>query len=392
MPGRACMLVHEYFPRDFRVRREARALRDAGWQIEIVCLRKPGQPARERVDRLDVTRLAVRRHRGSPLPVYLAEYLAFAVAAGALLSKRQLSNSYDIVHIHAPPDFLLAAGLLAKLRGAKLVLDIHDLTPELYGSRFKTTGGLAAQLAMRLVERAACQAADRVITVTGAFAGLLESRGVGPDKLVVVRNSPDPAAFDPRTRKPATDDQLIIMHHGTLVRRYGIDILLEAFADMSRSAPRARLHVYGEGDRLPHLKARAAELGLSKKATFHGEVAQEEVARALARADLCVVPNRRDDFTDLLLPTKLLEALHMGCPTISSATRVIAENFSDGGVMLVPPGDVAALSAAMLQLATDEAERSRLAAAGTQQARRYAWEHESRKLVELYDALLNRPA
>jgi glycosyltransferase involved in cell wall biosynthesis len=387
MPGRACMLVHEYFPRDFRVRREARALRDAGWEIEIVCLRKPGQPARERVDQLDVTRLAVRRHRGSPLPVYLAEYLAFTAAAGALVAARQLSRHYDIVHVHAPPDFLIAAGLAAKLKGAKLVLDIHDLTPELYGSRFKSKGGLAARSGMRFVERGACELADRVITVTEAFADLLKKRGIAESKIVVVRNSPDPTAFDPRSRTPGEDGEFVIMHHGTLVRRYGIDLLVEAFGEMAHKAPRTRLHVYGEGDWLPYLKARAAELGLADKIVFFGEVAQEEVARALARADLCVVPNRSDDFTDLLLPTKLLEALHMGCPTISSATRVIAENFADGGVLLVPPGDVAALSSAMLQLATDPEKRSNLAAAGREQILRFAWEQEKQKLLDLYNDL-----
>jgi len=100
-----------------------------------------------------------------------------------------------------------------------------------------------------------------------------------------------------------------------------------------------------------------------------------------------VVPNRSDEFTDLLLPTKLLEALHMGCATISSATRVIAENFSNGGVLLVPPGDIAALSAAMLQLATDSPQRSKLAAAGQKQVRRFAWEREKIRLIELYSDL-----
>ncbi len=387
MPGRACMLVHEYFPRDFRVRREARALRDAGWKIDIVCLRKPGQATHEHVDQLDVTRLAVRRHRGSPLPVYLAEYLAFSAAAGALLSARQTSKRYDIVHVHAPPDFLLGAGLPARLMGAKLVVDIHDLTPELYGSRFKSKGGALARTAMRLVERGACELADRVITVTEAFASLLKERGIDAHKIVVVRNSPDPSAFDTRLKKPRDNGDFVIMHHGTLVHRYGIDLLVEAFGNVAPRVPRARLEVYGDGDWMPRLKARAGELGLAGRVTFHGEVPQEEVARALARADLCVVPNRSDEFTDLLLPTKLLEALHMGCATISSATRVIAENFSNGGVLLVPPGDIAALSAAMLQLATDSPQRSKLAAAGQKQVRRFAWEREKIRLIELYSDL-----
>ena len=80
---RSCMVVHEYYPRDFRVRRQARALAAAGWQVDIVCLRRPGQPAREQIDGLEVFRLPVHRHRGAPIAAYLAEYAAFASLAAA---------------------------------------------------------------------------------------------------------------------------------------------------------------------------------------------------------------------------------------------------------------------------------------------------------------------
>jgi len=388
MSRRACMLVHEYFPRDFRVRREARALAAAGWQIEIVCLKKPGEPARELVDGLPVTRLPVRRHRGSPLPVYMTEYLAFAAAAGGLLLARRLEAAYDVVHVHAPPDFLALAGLPAGLGGARLILDIHDLTPELYGSRFGKKGGQAARMVMQVVERGSCALADRVITVTDAFAGLLAGRGVAGEKITVLHNSPDPEAFDPGLRDERRAEGFEIVHHGTLVQRYGVDLLVEAFARVAEQLPAASLNIYGEGDWLPRLKERAQARGLDGRVVLHGEVAQEVVARALARADLCVVPNRRDGFTDLLLPTKLLEALHMGVATIASATRVIAETFRGGGVHLVQPGDVEALAGAILQLATNADQRKRLAKEGRAQAARFDWNTEKQKLVSLYESLL----
>jgi glycosyltransferase involved in cell wall biosynthesis len=378
------MLVHEHYPRDFRVRREARALMAAGVEVTVVSLREPGQPSKDDVDGAQVFRLPIQRHRGSPMPVYVAEYAAFAAAAGAWLAARK---TFDVVHVHAPPDFLVLAGLLPRLRGARLILDIHDLTPELYRSRFKRAGGPAAQLGLKAAERLSCALADRVITVTDVFKSLLVSRGVAADKILVLHNSPDPAIFKPRRGRSGKRDGFVVMHHGTLLHRYGVDVLVEAFREVAAEVEGARLDIYGRGDWLPRLKEMVAEYSLQDRVTLHGETPQEEVAAALRRADLCVVPNRREPFTDLLMPTKLLEALLVGCPVVASATTVVAEAFADGGVRLVPPEDARALAGAIIELAADEKARAALAAAGKRQAKRFDWKSEQKKLLRLYGDL-----
>jgi glycosyltransferase involved in cell wall biosynthesis len=111
------------------------------------------------------------------------------------------------------------------------------------------------------------------------------------------------------------------------------------------------------------------------------------VAAALAQADLCVVPNRQEPFTDLLMPTKLLEALLVGCPVVASATRVVDEAFKEGGVHLVPPDEPAALAEAIVHLASDEKARKSLATAGKKQAKRFDWNREQKKLLGLYEEL-----
>ncbi len=94
--------------------------------------------------------------------------------------------------MHSPPDFLIAAGLPLVLSGAKLILDIHDLTPELYASRFRGKGGLAARFLTESAEWTSCAVAHRVITTTHAFRDLLVSRGVPEGKILVLYNCPDP--------------------------------------------------------------------------------------------------------------------------------------------------------------------------------------------------------
>jgi len=392
MTVRACMLVHEHYPRDFRVRREARALVEAGVEVCVVALRRPGEPAREWIDGAEVIRLPVQRHRGAPLAVYLAEYLAFAAAAAPVLSALHLARRFDLVHVHTPPDFLLAAAAPLRLAGVRLVLDIHDLTPELYASRFHGRGGELARTACHAAEQGACRLADRVITTTGAFRDLLIERGVRPEKVSVVHNCPDPVLFPPR--KPATrtgqggQRPFVIIHHGTILHRYGQDLLLEAFSRVAGRIPRAELHVYGDGDLLPRLRRRAARATLRGRVFLHGEVPQEEVARALAGADLCVVPNRSDPIMELAFPTKLLEAMQVGVASIASSTRLVAETFAEGGVHLVPPGDARQLAGSILHLATDYQARAELVARAREQIGRFCWDQEKQKLVDLYRGIV----
>jgi glycosyltransferase involved in cell wall biosynthesis len=177
------------------------------------------------------------------------------------------------------------------------------------------------------------------------------------------------------------------MHHGTMLRRYGEDLLLEAFAKVLPRLPNARLAIYGDGDLLPELQQRAAQGDLQGRVTLYGEVTQEEIAQALVTADLSVVPNRQDELLDLLLPTKVLEALQMGCPVLASSTKLLAETFRDGGIEFVPPGDVDALAASILRLAQDPRRLAKLRLEGLRQVAHYSWNDEKQKLIDLYHEL-----
>ncbi|MBN2493221.1 MAG: glycosyltransferase family 4 protein [Deltaproteobacteria bacterium] len=382
LEARVCMLVHHRFPRDVRVRRQARALLAAGAGVRVIALRAPGEPARERWQGIEVRRLPVRRHRGAPIPVYLAEYAAFASMAALRLAA---GGPFDVIHVHAPPDWLLLAALAGRARGARLVLDIHDLSPELYAERFGDAGGALARTALLGSERLACALADRVLTVTRAFARVLASRGVPQGKIGVLHNCPDEEIFSPEggEERRGRRGELRIVHCGTLVRRYGADVLLDAFGRLALERSGVRLDIYGEGDHTGQLARRIREAPLAGRVFLHGDVPQEQVARALARADLCAVPNRSSAFTDLLLPTKLLEALRMGCPVVASDTPVLREMAAEGA-RLVPPGDADGLYRAMRELCDDAGARARLRRAGLRVARRFAWAEEKQNLLELY--------
>jgi hypothetical protein len=133
---RVLMITHSYYLRDPRVRREAEALAEAGYTVDVICLRDQGEPYRSEVNGVRIYRVPLRRCRGGFLR-YLFEYLAFFVLSGLLLSALQLRRRYRLVHVHNMPNFLVFATLLPRLFGAKVILDMHDPMPELFQLQFK---------------------------------------------------------------------------------------------------------------------------------------------------------------------------------------------------------------------------------------------------------------
>src|SRR5207249_1664702 len=129
-PKRVCEISGSYFMRDPRVRREAQALADAGWQVDVICLRAPNEPARSEQPRttkggaIRIHRVPLQHKRGSKLR-YVLEYGTFFALASALLSLKHMRRRYDLVHIHNMPDALVFAAWLPKLTGTPIVLDMH---------------------------------------------------------------------------------------------------------------------------------------------------------------------------------------------------------------------------------------------------------------------------
>jgi glycosyltransferase involved in cell wall biosynthesis len=375
------MVVHAYYPFDPRVEREARMLTRAGHEVDVVCLRAEGERPFEVVEGVRVHRLALARHRGVGIIRQLLEYVAFFGLALAKVSLLHERRRYGVVQLHNLPDFLVFAGTLAKLRGARLLLDLHDLTPEFYASKFRS--GMAS-LPVRLVrvqERASTGFADHVLTVTELWRQSLIDRGVPADKVDVVMNVADAHIFAPEARSErAADGTLLVIYHGTVTHRYGLDVVVRAIDRIREQAP-VRLIIHGSGEYVDELRALVSSLDLAERVTFSGDrLSTTDLARLIGTADLGIVPNRSDVFTDGILPTKLMEYAAVGIPAIASRTPAIEQYFDDDMVRFVRPGSVDDVAEALLELHADPGERQRLALA----IRRFAEEQSYERQAETY--------
>lgn len=388
------MVVHAYYPvGETRVQREALALVDRGFDVDVLCLRDHGEPRREIIDGITIHRLPIARHRSRGLAWQLLEYLGFFLLAGAVLSGRHLRRRYHSVQVHNLPDFLVFCALVPKLTGTPVILDLHDLMPEFFAA--KTGRDLDSRLVRVIAwqERISCRFADHVITVTSRWQKTLGTRAVPIEKVSVVMNVADTRLFahSPRDRAQESDGCWRVLYHGTFTHRYGVDLLVSAVAAAADEIPDISLDLLGDGEYRDELLALITRLGLEQRVHISdGMLDASLLPDAIRDADVGVVPNRSDIFTDDLLPTKLLEYVAVGTPVVAARTPGVAEYFDDTMVAFFRPGDADALAERLRSLHRDRGRLNDMTAAAAEFNTRHDWRSAADDYADLVRRLGQR--
>jgi glycosyltransferase involved in cell wall biosynthesis len=352
---RVCIVRHYYYPEDPRSRREAEALVAAGHHVDIITLRHPGEPAREVINGVHVRRLPVQHYRKSYLH-YAYEYSAFFALTFFVLTGRLLRRRYDIVQVNSLPDFLIFATATCKLFGARLVLDMHECTPELFCTKYRVPLSHPAVRLLAWVEQRSLAFADQVITCTPQQRDIFASRGTPPGKIAVVLNAANSAIFCPRTLEPVLwqpGEAFELVAHGLVAERYGLDTMVRAVALLACDVPGIALHIYGKGDYLHEVVALAGRLGVSERVIAHGFVPEEELLEGIARAHVGVIAAKRDKFRDLTHTQKMFEYVAMRKPVVIAETAAVRTHFDESCFQFFASDDPADLARALRELYHD---------------------------------------
>ena len=366
-----------------------------GMNVDLICLREShSEPKRETVNGVDIRRVPIRRRRGGILG-YVFQYAAFLVVAFGILAARSLTRRYDLVHVHNMPDILVLSALIPKLLGAKVILDLHDPMPELMMTIFNLEGASGAVQILRRLERWSIRWADLALTTNLAFERLFISRSCSPGKIRIVMNSPDEKIFgseptDPEpARQRAADTPFVIMYHGSLVERNGVDLAVEALARVRESVAHAELRIYGAptpflGQVMESVRAR----GLDEAIRFFGPKRLEEIVEAIAACDVGVIPNQRSVFTELNMPTRIFEYLALGKPAIAPRAAGILDYFGEDSLIFFELGDVDDLARRIQSTLADPCNASAVVRRGQDVYRAHAWRQERQTLVAAVEGLL----
>ena len=383
------VVAHTQFPRDPRIRKQVDSLVAAGHEVEVLCLREEGEPASEEAQRLRVIRLPVRRHRGSGLAAYLLEYAAFFLLASMVVPWRWARQRHGIIQTHTIPDPLVFTALLPRLFGARVVLDMHELTPEFFESRYGLDEASAVPRLLRFLERVSCAFAHAVITVSEPVADRLVERGVPRDKITIVMNTPPMGDNSPAPATRGDDpggrgDGLVLAYAGLVSDLYDLRLVVRALARLAeRGVNDVRLLVVGEGPALESVEREATRLGVRDRVRFEGWVAADRVPALLAEADVAVVPLTPVPYMEFALPTKVFEGLAAGLPVLTMRLRTMAHYLDEDTVCYVAAGDAADMARRIEELRDDPGKRRAYAERGLTAVRALAWEKQAQAYLDV---------
>ncbi len=210
--------------------------------------------------------------------------------------------------------------------GARVILDIHDIVPEFYASKFKVEERSITFRLLLLMERVSIAYSNHVIISNHLWYGKLTQRSVLPDKCTTIINYPDPSMFRRRPQRVAASGDFVMCYPGTLNWHQGVDLAISALALLRDKAPNLKFLIIGDGPERERLKSMIRRQDLEGRVVMSGVIPIEQVAETMATIDLGVVPKRGDSFGNEAFSTKIPEFMAMGSqwllPTLGSTGSI----------------------------------------------------------------------
>ena len=381
------MVTYSPYPEDERPRRAIDAFREAGMTIELICLGQDNSAKRETSDGLHVLRIPMKHRRGGKL-TYAFQYGSFIFISSLIFALRAFTRHYDLVYVHNMPDILVLSALVPKALGARVILDLHDPMPELMTTIYDLGKDSISVRFIRSMEKWSIARTNLVITVNQACKRIFAARSCQSEKIIVVMNTPDSRIFPfqaaeekPTTRKDR-NTSFVMMYHGTLVERNGLDLAVEALEMVREKMPAAELRVYGPSTPfLDRVMEMVRAKGLKDMVHYLGARRLEDLPEEIKQCDVGIIPNQRNAFTDINTPVRIFDFLANGKPAIVPSTSGIKDYFNEDSLVFFESGNAADLARQMEYTYSHRDELTEIVRKGQQIYLAHTWEQERQTLL-----------
>ena len=390
--GRRVLIIVENLPSPFdrRVWQEATTLREAGYQVSIICPTGEGYRKKyEEIDGISIYRHDLPTEGKGPLG-YAAEYSAALFWEFVLAWRIFLTKGFDAIHACNPPDNIFLIGAFFKLLGKKFLFDHHDINPELYEAKFGKRD-LFYRL-MLLWERLTFHFADVSIATNESYKRIAIERGnMTPDRVFVVRSGPklDRLEIIPPVEALKKGRKFLVGYVGVMGAQEGIDLLLRSVRHIVHNLGRTDVQfgLVGGGTSLEDMKAYAIELGVADYVTFTGRVPDRELLEMLNTADVCVNPDLANEMNDKSTMNKIMEYMALGKPIVQfdlTEGRFSAQDAS----LYARKNDYIDFADKIIELIEDKELRTAMGRLGRQRVtNELEWRYEAPKLLAAYECL-----
>jgi glycosyltransferase involved in cell wall biosynthesis len=379
-------------PYDKRVWLEALAVKNGGYDVSVISRReKKATKSYERIDGIDVYRHSILCDANGKLS-YILEYGSAIFWEIVLALKIYLKKPFHVIHAGNPPDTIFLVAWLFRIFGVKYVFDVHDLSPELFASRYTGKKSWVHRMLV-FVEKLSCRTADAIITTNLSYKEILTKRHrLDPQTIFIVRNDPkvlpdNPGPADPAGMKNGTN---IILYLGSINPQDGVDILVDVIDNLVKEFKETnfRCRVVGDGHSLDEVKKMTEERDLGRYFDFKGYVYdQGKIREYLSTADICVEPAPDTEINNHSTFIKIMEYMSVNKALVAFDLKENRYSALGSGI-LVPPGDIRGFATAIKTLLDEPELRRKLGDAGKERIRKELnWDNSVANLKEAYKTL-----
>lgn len=384
------MIVDNSYPDDPRVKKEAETLQ-IKYNVFVIAVKKKSEKSKDTINGVHVYRMPYFGRMSFGKLRYIFGYLNITISGMIYFFFTYPLRRYKVIHVHNPPDTLFMVGLLGKLLGVKFVFDHHDLSPDLYRTRFSNRKGIFYKILL-LMERSSCKLADVIISTNGSYRNLvIERHGVDPGKVHIVRNNPIIADYRIETFNQKMDDKIGIIFFGMINPQDGLDIMCDVARLLVHERNRTDFifNILGEGDALEDVKKYARQLNVSEYFKFHGYVRdKEEIGHLMSTSHIGVEPAPDNPLNKYSTFIKIMEYMAFGLPIVAFDLPETRHS-ANGSALLVPPGDVSGFVDSIMTLLDDPRRRKEMGEHGRDTVlKKHTWSQSQRTLIKAYENLI----
>jgi glycosyltransferase involved in cell wall biosynthesis len=350
---------------DPRVRREAQTLADAGYEVDILGTYLDKDEARV-IKSSGITFYGIIVHqRHESMVRYSLHSFHFFIRIFLKLQYLSFFKRYDLIQIHNMPEFHVFTTIFQKLAGIPIVLDLHDLTPELFGCKWDNRKNSWLIAIIKYVERISCKYSDKLITVSSVCKDNLVNRGIPGDKITLVMNTPNEKIFksDQGREYNTILSGAKLIYHGTVGERFGLHIAVEAMKYLNEQIPGSILTIYGHYDSSyrAYLEELIKKFNLESNVILNGTHSQDIIYEKIKESDFGIVPYSDNSYMNLCLSTKMFEYNASLLPVVATRMKAPAMIFGDDSIGFITPDRPREMADKIIELCSDPDKRKKMA-------------------------------
>ena len=387
------MIAQSVYVFDPRIIRFTNALIEREFEVEVICLRYNKKPKFEIINGVKVHSI-MKVFPQDKISSYIFYSLIFTlkslVKCTVLTSGK---NRPAFIHIHNMPDYLVFTTLFPKIKGVPIILDMHDLTVELFREKWSEKKFNRVKYLLKFVEKISCNYVNHIITVTKECVDILVSRGLKAEKISLIMNSADESMFTYNgiNTEKREGFKYKILYHGTIAKRFGLHHFIKALPEIVKKLPALEFHLYGAltDNYSVELQNLIADLNLEKNVVFKKPIPYNKVAQMIKSYDLGVVTYELTDYMNLALPTKACEYASSGLPFIISELTSVKTIFRKESVMYIKPEDSERISDLVLRFYSNPSIGKDLSRNAYEDVSKITWQKMKIKYLDLIQNKLN---